>query len=63
MRAADDWVIYSALQDARQTLEWLEKAYKERSPTLIYIRLDPRYAWLRSNAMFQDLLKRVGFTS
>jgi len=55
-------VIYSALQDARQPLEWLEKAYKERSPALIYVRLDPRYPWLRSNSTFRDLLRRVGFT-
>ena len=53
-------VIYSGLQDAAQSLGWLEKAYSERSPALIYLKYDPRYAWLRSNPGFQDLLRRIG---
>jgi DNA-binding winged helix-turn-helix (wHTH) protein/TolB-like protein/Tfp pilus assembly protein PilF len=55
--------IYSGLQDAARTLEWLEKAFAERSPALIYVKLDPRYSWLRSNSRFQDLLRRIGFSS
>jgi DNA-binding winged helix-turn-helix (wHTH) protein/TolB-like protein/Tfp pilus assembly protein PilF len=53
-------VVYSGLQDAQQSLLWLEKAYGERSPALIYLKYDPRYIWLRSNPGFQDLLRRVG---
>lgn len=52
--------IYSGLQDREQTLLWLEKAYAERSPALIYLKHDPRYLWLRSNTEFQDLLRRIG---
>jgi tetratricopeptide (TPR) repeat protein len=53
-------VIYSGLQDAEQSLAWLEKAYSERSPALIYLKFDPRYNWLRANPRFQDLLRRIG---
>jgi tetratricopeptide (TPR) repeat protein len=55
--------VYSGFQDAARTLEWLEKAFGERSPALIYVKLDPRYSWLRSNPRFQDLLRRIGFSS
>jgi Predicted integral membrane protein len=54
-------VIYSGLQDAEQSLAWLEKAYTERSPALIYLKYDPRYNWIRANPRFQDLLRRIGF--
>lgn len=54
-------VIYSGLQDSEQSLVWLEKAYGERSPALIYLKYDPRYNWIRANPRFQALLLRVGF--
>ena len=56
-------VIYSGLQDAEQSLVWLEKAYSERSPALIYLKYDPRYNGIRAHPGFQDLLRRVGFSS
>jgi DNA-binding winged helix-turn-helix (wHTH) protein/TolB-like protein/Tfp pilus assembly protein PilF len=54
-------VIYSGLHDTEQALAWLEKAYDERSPALIYLKYDPRYNWIRANPGFQDLLRRIGF--
>ena len=54
-------VIYSGLQDAEAALIWLEKAYGERSPALIYLKYDPRYSEIRAHTGFQNLLRRVGF--
>jgi serine/threonine protein kinase/tetratricopeptide (TPR) repeat protein len=53
--------IYAALGDKETAFNFLEKAYKERSPDIPYflkadLRLDP----LRSDPRFQDLMHRVG---
>ena len=49
---------------ARRTdlaFDLLERAYRERSYGLIYLRSDPVYDPLREDPRFQDLLRRVGF--
>ena len=40
-------------------IEYLEKAYEERSHWLIYLHIDPSMDSLRYNARFKDLLGRV----
>ena len=40
-------------------IEYLEKAYEERSHWLIYLHIDPSMDSLRYNARFKDLLRRV----
>ena len=40
-------------------IDWLEKGYVERDPSLCYIGL-PRYDPLRSDPRFQDLLRKIG---
>jgi tetratricopeptide (TPR) repeat protein len=53
-------VIYSAIGDTDHALEWLEKAYEERSPSLSVLELSPAFAGLRSDSRFTDLVRRVG---
>lgn len=43
-----------------KALEWLEKAYQERSPWLTFLKTDPQFESLRSDPRFQDLVKRIG---
>jgi len=50
---------YALLGDKDHTLEWLEKAYEARDPWL-YIKADPRFDYLRSDARFNDLVKHMG---
>jgi tetratricopeptide (TPR) repeat protein len=45
--------------DADNTLEWLERAYRERDGQIPYLGL-PIYDSIRSDPRFQDLLRRVG---
>jgi Tfp pilus assembly protein PilF len=53
--------IYSGLGQKDQAFEFLEKAYQERSPDLLYfIKADLRMDSLRSDPRFQDLLRRIG---
>jgi TolB-like protein len=44
--------------DYDRTIEWLEKGYEDRDPTLLGIT-GPLYDPLRSNPRFQDLLRRM----
>jgi TolB-like protein/DNA-binding winged helix-turn-helix (wHTH) protein/Tfp pilus assembly protein PilF len=52
--------LYSRLGLRDQAMEWLEKAYDQRSGPLVYIAVDPRYDGLRTDPRFQDLVRRMG---
>jgi TolB-like protein/Tfp pilus assembly protein PilF len=54
-------VIFAGLGDRDRAFEWLDKAYEERATPLVYFRMDPRIWGLRSDARFQDLLRRMNF--
>jgi tetratricopeptide (TPR) repeat protein len=51
-------VIHIALGDTDAGLDWLERAYDERSPWIGYLRVDPRVDPVRSNPRFESLLGR-----
>ncbi len=53
-------VIYHGLGNKDQTFQWLEKAYEERDVRLTFLRTDPKWDSLRSDARFEDLVRRVG---
>jgi hypothetical protein len=41
-------------------LYWLEKAEAERSGALLLLKVDPIYDDFRTQARFQDVLRRLG---
>jgi TolB-like protein len=51
--------IHIGLGEDDCAIEYLEKAYEERSHWLIYLHIDPSMDSLRYNARFKDLLRRV----
>jgi hypothetical protein len=51
-------LIYVALGSDDEAMVWLEKAYHERFNPSILLR--PAFDSLRSDARFQDLLRRIG---
>jgi TolB-like protein/Flp pilus assembly protein TadD len=53
--------IYVALGMKDEALRWLETAYCERAPLLVFLKTDPRLDDLRSEPRFQDLLRRMNF--
>jgi TolB-like protein/Tfp pilus assembly protein PilF len=53
--------IYAALGKKGEALTWLETAYEERAPFMIYLKIDPRFDDLRPHPRFQDLLRRMNF--
>ena len=53
--------IYIGLDDKDRAIEWLGKAYEERSTDLVWLRVEPGFDALRSEPRFQDLLRRMNF--
>jgi TolB-like protein/DNA-binding winged helix-turn-helix (wHTH) protein/Tfp pilus assembly protein PilF len=57
------WIarFYVRLGDNEQALKWLQQDYKEREDDgLVGLNVDPVWDPLRSDARFQDLVRRVG---
>ncbi len=54
-------IIYAGLDENEKALEFLEKAYSEKSLDLTWsLESDPLLDGLRSDPRFQDLLHRMG---
>ncbi len=53
-------VVYLGLGRKDQALEWLEKAYNDRSWWMAFVKIDPRLDPLRGDRRFEDLVRRVG---
>jgi tetratricopeptide (TPR) repeat protein len=52
--------VYAGLGDRDQAFLWLDKAYLERNPSLIYLNVSKSYGPIRSDPRFADLVRRVG---
>jgi serine/threonine-protein kinase len=52
--------IYDGLGNRDKVFELLEKAYAIRAGYLVHIKWEPRFASLRSDSRFQDLVHRMG---
>jgi TolB-like protein len=52
---------YATLGEADAAFEWLERAYQERSSTLVYLAVTPESDLLRSDPRFDDLLRRINY--
>jgi serine/threonine protein kinase/tetratricopeptide (TPR) repeat protein len=55
-------LIYIGLGDKNQAFDWLQKAFDDRSAGLLYLKVDPAFDGVRSDARFSDLLRRVGLS-
>ena len=56
-------VVYAGLHEKDQALEWLQKAYEDRSAYLVYLNVEPIWDDLRSDPRFTDLLRRMRLVS
>jgi adenylate cyclase len=50
------------LGETDRAFELLEKAYQERSGLLVFLKVEPIFDSLRSDARFEDLLRRMGLS-
>jgi DNA-binding winged helix-turn-helix (wHTH) protein/TolB-like protein/tetratricopeptide (TPR) repeat protein len=53
-------LIYTALGQREQALEWLDHSYQDRSTHMVYAKVDPLLDPLRSESRFNSLLKQMG---
>ena len=53
-------VIYAGLGDKGQTFAWLDKAFRDRSFFLIWLKVEPLFDSLRDDPRFANLLRRTG---
>ncbi|MBX7170360.1 MAG: protein kinase [Pyrinomonadaceae bacterium] len=53
-------MIYASLGELDKAFEWLEKAFRERSGFLPFLKVEPIVDNLRQDVRFQDLLKKIG---
>ncbi len=53
-------LVYAGLGEKDQTFLWLDKAFDERSHWLVWLKTDPRWAPVRSDKRFAELVNRVG---
>jgi TolB-like protein/DNA-binding winged helix-turn-helix (wHTH) protein len=56
-------VSFAHLGDKEQALEWLAKAYEQRSTMMMQLGVSPDLDSLRSDPRFQDLLRLMNFPS
>lgn len=53
-------LVYNGLGEREQALDWLERGFQQRDPKTVFLMVEPKWANLRSEPRFQDLLQRVG---
>jgi TolB-like protein/class 3 adenylate cyclase/tetratricopeptide (TPR) repeat protein len=54
-------VIYNGFPDREQVIQWLQKAYQERSSWLVWCNVEPRFSWLKDDENFVALTKAINF--
>jgi tetratricopeptide (TPR) repeat protein len=59
--AYDFATVHTALGEIAAALEWLERAYDERTHRMAFLLVDPRLDPLRGEPRFRELLRRMAF--
>ena len=59
--AYDRAIIYVGLNHGDQAMEWLQRAYDERSSWISYLNVEARLDPLRGDARFAELVGKLGF--
>ena len=53
-------IVYAALDERKEALNWLDEAYHQHSPAMAWLKTDPRFDTIRQEPRFQDVMRRVG---
>jgi tetratricopeptide (TPR) repeat protein len=53
-------LVHAGLGDKTRSLEWLQKAFDDRSAFLIWVNVDPRFESLHAEPRYRDLIRRMG---
>lgn len=52
---------YNGLGETAKALDWLERAFEQHDPKMLFLKVDPKWNNLRSEPRFIDLMKRMKF--
>jgi len=53
-------LVYNGIEEKAQALDWLDRAYDERSHWLVWLRTDPRWLSLHGDPRYEKMISRVG---
>jgi tetratricopeptide (TPR) repeat protein len=53
-------LVYAGLGERDKAFRWLDKSYEERSNFLVWLKVDPRWAPIRPDKRYAELVRRVG---
>lgn len=56
-------IIHIGLNNKDEAFNWMEKLYRDCNDWLVWLRIGPEFDPLRSDARFDNLLRRVGFVT
>jgi TolB-like protein/Tfp pilus assembly protein PilF len=56
-------LVCAGLGESDEAVQWLQRAYSDRSNPIIFLKVDPEVDSLRSNEGFQKLLNQLGYGS
>jgi TolB-like protein/tetratricopeptide (TPR) repeat protein len=54
-------LVYAGLGDREKFFEWLEKSYRERSPLIVRLKVEPMLDPYRAEPRFEQMLRRLAF--
>ncbi len=52
-------LLFNALDDRENAIQWLEKGYDERDPKMVFIEVEPKWNNLRKEPRFAELITRM----
>jgi DNA-binding winged helix-turn-helix (wHTH) protein/TolB-like protein len=54
-------LIYAGLGENDHAISWLQKAYEDRSTSMVFLKLDPELSNLHSDPRFDDIARQINF--
>ena len=54
-------LVYNGLGRRDDAIAWLERAYQQRDPKLVFLKAEPKWNNLRDDPQFRSLIKRLNF--
>lgn len=53
-------LIYAGMGEKDKAFQWLDKSYEEHSNFLVWLKVDPRGASIRSDKRYIELIRKIG---
>jgi len=53
-------IAYGHLRDSESCLKWIERAYTEGAPTLLFMKRTPAFDFLHGDARFEAVARNIG---